>query len=118
MLDANQGAGYDAAILAVGSQGALADGLKCLKPRGRMVIFSALPGDTPVDLSQVHLKELEIVGACSDREMFDSACHLLNDPALGLEELVTHHFHLEDYHQAFELAEHGKDHAMKVAFAL
>ncbi len=118
MLDANQGSGYDAVILAVGSRQALADGLKCLKPRGRMVIFSALPGETPVDLFQVHLKELEILGACSDRELFDEACLLLEDRSLGLDELVTHRFRLEDYRQAFELAEHGKVRALKVAFEL
>jgi threonine dehydrogenase-like Zn-dependent dehydrogenase len=118
MLGANQSGGYDAVILAVGSRQALADGLQCLKPRGRMVVFSALPGKTPVDLFQVHLKELEILGACSDRDMFDEACTLLKDRSLGLDELVTHRFRLEDYRPAFELAEHGKDRALKVAFVL
>ncbi len=116
MLAANSGKPYDAAILAVGSPKALADGLRCLKPRGRMVIFSAIPGDTPVDLFHVHLKELEIVGACSDQDLFDRAVPLLDDPGLALPELVTHTFPLAEYRQAFELAEHGKDQAMKVAF--
>lgn len=116
MLEANQGSGYEAVILAVGSRQAFADGLMCLKPRGRMVVFSALPGDTAVDLFQVHLKELDIVGACSDRDFLDEACRLLDDPKLALDELVTHRFPLEDYNEAFELAEHGKDRAMKVAF--
>lgn len=108
--------GYDAAILAVGSRQAFADGLRCLKPRGRMVVFSALPGDTPVDLFSVHLKELEILGACSDQDQFDEALRLLSDPVLALAELVTHQFSLEAYQPAFQLAEHGKDQALKVAF--
>jgi len=116
LLDANRGAGYDAAILAVGSRRAMADGIKCLKPRGRMVVFSALPGETPVDLFHVHLKELEIVGACSDRDMLDQAVMLLSDPILRLQELVTHQFRLEEYRQAFDLVEHGKNQALKVAF--
>ena len=115
LMDANRGAGYDAAILAVGSRYALTDGIKCLKPRGRMVIFSALPGETPVDLFNVHLKELEIVGACSDLDMLDQAVHLLNDPSLALHELITHQFSIEAYRQAFYLAEKGKDRALKVA---
>jgi len=115
LMDANRGAGYDAAILAVGSRYALMDGMKCLKPRGRMVIFSALPGDTPVDLFNVHLKELEIVGACSDLDMMDQAIPLLNDPSLALHELITHQFSIEAYRQAFHLAEKGKDRALKVA---
>jgi threonine dehydrogenase-like Zn-dependent dehydrogenase len=107
---------YDAAILAVGSHQAFADGLRCLQPRGRMVVFSAIPGETPVDLFSVHLKELEILGACSDQDLFDEAVSLLSDPQLALAELVTHQFSLDAYKQAFHLAEHGKDHALKVAF--
>lgn len=116
LLDANHGAGYDAAILAVGSCIALADGLLCLKPRGRMVVFSALPGQTPVDLFHVHLKELMILGACSDRDLFDQSVDLLGDPSLALHELITHRFPIEEYRQAFELAEHGKNQALKVGF--
>ncbi len=117
LLQANDGQGYEAAILAVGSRKAFVDGLKCLKPRGRMVVFSALTGDTPVDLFHLHLKELEIVGACSDRDQLDAAVSLLGDPSLALGELVTHTFPLSDFRQAFELAEFGKERAMKVAFA-
>jgi threonine dehydrogenase-like Zn-dependent dehydrogenase len=50
-------AGYDAAILAVGSAQAVRDGLATLRPKGRFVVFSALPGETPVDLFHVHLRE-------------------------------------------------------------
>jgi threonine dehydrogenase-like Zn-dependent dehydrogenase len=109
--------GYDAAILAVGSRQAFTEGLRCLKPRGRMVVFSAIPGETSVDLLSVHLQELEILGACSDKDLFDEAVQLLPDPGLALGELVTHQFRLEAYQQAFELAEHGKDRALKVAFS-
>jgi threonine dehydrogenase-like Zn-dependent dehydrogenase len=116
MLDEIDGAGYEAAILAVSSQKAFGDGLRCLRPRGRLVVFSALPGMTPVDLMSVHLRELEIVGACSDQNLFDQAVALLDDPSLSLHELVSHHFRLEDFREAFKLAEYGKDEAMKVAF--
>ena len=113
-----EGQGFDAAILAVGSERALRDGLKCLKPRGRMVVFSALPGPTPVDLFTVHIHELEIVGACSDQDQFDEAVRLLSDQALALGELVTHRFSLDQYRQAFETAEYAKGETMKVAFIL
>jgi len=116
LLDANQGEGYHAAILAVGSSRALADGLCCLLPRGRMVVFSAIPGETPVDLFSLHLQELEMVGACSDKDFFDEAVTSLGDPSLALGELVTHRFHLLDYRQALVQAEFGKDRALKVAF--
>jgi threonine dehydrogenase-like Zn-dependent dehydrogenase len=100
----------------VSSQEAFLQGLACLKPKGRLVVFSALHGNTPVDLFRVHVKELEIVGACSDQDRLDDAVALLNDGSLRLDELVTHHFSLEEYKQAFSLAEFGKSSALKIAF--
>jgi threonine dehydrogenase-like Zn-dependent dehydrogenase len=108
--------GYDAAILAVGSVDAVRQGLELIRPKGRFVIFSALPGETPVNLFRVHLQELEIVGACSDKELLDEAIASLGDRGLGLDELVTHTFPLEAYHDALDLAAHGHDRALKVAF--
>jgi threonine dehydrogenase-like Zn-dependent dehydrogenase len=108
--------GYDAAILAVGSAAAVRLGLSLLRPRGRFVVFSALPGETPVDLFRVHLDELEIVGACSDEDRFDDAIDRLGDPALRMAEMVTHSFPLADYEQALALAATGHDRALKVAF--
>jgi threonine dehydrogenase-like Zn-dependent dehydrogenase len=116
LLAANDGRLYEAVILAVSSQEAFLQGLACLKPKGRLVVFSALHGNTPVDLFRVHVKELEIVGACSDQDRLDDAVALLNDGSLRLDELVTHHFSLEEYKQAFSLAEFGKSSALKIAF--
>ena len=100
----------------MGSVDAVRQGLELIRPKGRFVIFSALPGETPVNLFRVHLQELEIVGACSDEELLDEAITGLDDPALGLGELVTHTFPLEAYAEALELAAHGHDRALKVAF--
>jgi threonine dehydrogenase-like Zn-dependent dehydrogenase len=86
-----------------------------LAPRGRLVVFAPLPGKTPVYLLKVLTKELEIVGAVNDDDLFDGAMAALEDPALALAELVTHRFPIEEYRQAFALAERGHDRAMKVA---
>jgi len=116
MKTAVGGDGYPAVILAVGSPQAFADGLKCLKPKGRLVVFSAISGQTSVDLFYVHIKELEIIGSCNDQDRLDEAVRMLSDPSLALSELITHRFTLADYHRAFELAEIGKGEAMKVSF--
>jgi len=91
-------------------------GVECLKARGRLVVFSAIAGQTPVDLFTVHVKELEMVGACNDMDMLDRAVGMLGAPELGLSELVTQRFGLEDFEKAFALAEGGKEDALKVAF--
>jgi len=112
----NAPGGYDAAVLAVGSREAAQMGVECLKARGRLVVFSAIAGQTPVDLFTVHVKELEMVGACNDMDMLDRAVGMLGAPELGLSELVTQRFGLEDFEKAFALAEGGKEDALKVAF--
>jgi len=107
--------GYDAAILAAPSATAVTDGLACLKPRGRLVIFASLHGGTPVDLFDVQLRELEIVGSVNDDHL-DEAVGLVaaGQPAFG--DLVTQRFALDDYRAAFALADTGQREAVKVAF--
>jgi len=107
--------GYDAVILAAGTREAVSEGLSLLRPRGRLVVFSAVPGPTELNLFDVHLRELEIVGACNDQDRFDEAVGLLGDASLRLGELVTHRLRMEDYREAFRLAADGREEAMKVA---
>jgi 2-desacetyl-2-hydroxyethyl bacteriochlorophyllide A dehydrogenase len=103
---------YDAVILAVASAEVVGQGLSRLVPRGRLVLFAAATQPVPVDLFHVHMKELEIVGACNDLNLFDRAMRLLPEAA----PLVTHRFALEDFRQALKLASTGHDSAMKIAF--
>lgn len=109
------GIGYDAVILAVAAREAVADAIEVLRPKGRLVIFAPLSGETGVDLFRVLLNELEIVGSVNDPELMDEAVQALADPDLGLSDMVTHRFTLQDYRQAFTLAETGQHEAMKVA---
>ena len=111
----SDGGDFDAAILCVGRADAVQLGLEMLKPKGRLVVFSAIAGLTPVDLFRVHVRELEIVGACNDDNRFDEAVMRLADPALDLGRLVTHRFPIEEYRRAFEVAAGGHENAMKVA---
>jgi L-iditol 2-dehydrogenase len=116
LKDVVGGAGYDAAILAVGTAQAFTECFECLKPKGRLVVFSAIPGGTPVDLVWLHLKELEILGACNDQDRLDEAVRMLSSPALGISDLITHRFSLTEFEQALHLAQAGRDQAMKVSF--
>jgi threonine dehydrogenase-like Zn-dependent dehydrogenase len=107
---------FDAAILAVGNGKAAQQGLAMIRPKGRLVIFSAVNDPTPLDLLRVHIKELEIVGACNDEDRLDDAVARLAAAPDQFARLVTHRFPLEKYEQAFALAAEGHDKALKVAF--
>jgi L-iditol 2-dehydrogenase len=110
------GAGYEVAILGAGTPQAFAECFACLKPRGRLVVFSAISGKTPVDLFALLVKELAIVGARNDQGLFDEAVRMLSNPALGISELITHRFSLAEFDQALHLASTGRDQVMKVTF--
>lgn len=116
IFQANGGRGYDAIILGTGSKQACQEALRLLRPRGRLVVFSAIAGDTPIDLFRVHVKELEIVGACNDQDRLDDAVRALADPRYAFADLITHRLPLDRYGEAFALAQSGREAAMKVAF--
>jgi threonine dehydrogenase-like Zn-dependent dehydrogenase len=116
LREASGGKGYDAIILAVSRKEMVNACLDLLRPTGRLVIFAPMPGGTDVDLFQVLLRELEIVGAVNDRDRFDEAIAALADPAVGVGDLVTHSFALDDFAEAFRVAEFDRQHALKVAF--
>jgi 2-desacetyl-2-hydroxyethyl bacteriochlorophyllide A dehydrogenase len=106
---------FDIAILAVSSAAALQDCLRALRPRGRLVVFSSVQPPPAIDLFALHIREIEIVGACNDEERLDEALACLADPALALPSLVTHELPFARWPEAFELARHGHDRALKVA---
>lgn len=110
------GGGYDAAILCVGTAQAFQECFRSLKPKGRLVVFSGITGDTPVDLFWLHIKELEIVGACNDDNRLDEAVQMLSNKELGIAKLITHRLPLTEYQDALHLAATGRGSAMKVSF--
>jgi threonine dehydrogenase-like Zn-dependent dehydrogenase len=109
------GQGYDAAIATVGSASVVKLGLDLLKPKGRLVLFAPISGETPIDFAKVVLNELEILGSNNDRDLIDEAASLLAQPQLAWHEIVTHKFPLERFEEAFATARSGKAQALKVA---
>lgn len=107
--------GFDGVIATVGKIEAVQWGIELLRAKGRLVLFAAMPGQTPIDLFRTHVKELEIVGACGDDDLFNHAIKVLGDATYAIGELVTHRFHGRDYREAFRIAAHQHDAALKVA---
>ncbi len=105
----------DVAILAVSAAEAVDACIRALRPRGRLVIFSSITQPMPVDLFALHVRELELAGACNDENRMEAALDCLKDPSLMLEELVTHHVPFSKWEEAFSLARNGHDRALKVA---
>lgn len=105
----------DVAILAVSANEAVMTCLNALRPRGRLVVFSNIIGPVSLNLFAVHVSELEILGACNDENKMDEAMNCLADPALALNEIITHHIQFPYWKDAFHLAGEQHHQAIKVA---
>lgn len=108
------GEGVDSAILCAGTADAVNLGISCLRARGTLSVFSAVPNMPKIDLFQVHVKELNICGSCNDEDFLDQALELIGKEELGLGQLITHRIPFRDWESAFQLAERAKDEALKV----
>lgn len=105
----------DVAILAVSAAEAVTTCLNALRPRGRLVIFSTIMEPVTLNLFATHVSELEIVGACNDENKMDESLQCLADPALALDDLITHHIPFANWEEAFKLARDKHDQTLKVA---
>jgi L-iditol 2-dehydrogenase len=107
---------FDACICAVGAAAAYREALKCLGPRGRLVVFSGLaPADEQitVNFNHLHYHEQTIVGAygCSYRHG-EEALRLLAGRKVEVGDMITHRFSLDEIDTALTVVE--KREGMKV----
>jgi threonine dehydrogenase-like Zn-dependent dehydrogenase len=105
----------DVAVLAVSAPEAVATCMASLRKRGRLVVFSMVEKSVPVNLFDLHIAELEIVGCCNDENMMGESLKCLQDPSLNLSAIVTHEIPFENWEEAFHLARDRHDQALKVA---
>lgn len=115
IVDKTPDRSVDIAILAVGNSDAANTCMKALRPRGRMVVFSAVHQPVPVDLFSVHVLELEIAGACNDENKIDEALQCLGEKGLELQDIITHQISFDRWEEAFDMARNGHGRALKVA---
>lgn len=104
----------DVAILAVSSVEALKTCMASLRKRGRVVIFSAIKEPVAINLFDLHVSELEILGCCNDENRIDDALKCLGDKSLNFQEIITHQIPFENWEEAFYLARDRHDKALKV----
>lgn len=117
IMNASNKEGIDSAILCVGTNEALDIAIEVMRARGTIAVFSAIAGKASVDMFKVHVKELNICGSCNDMNYIDRALEYLEKYQNDFTKMITHQFAIEAYKEAFELAEKGKDTALKVSFA-
>lgn len=110
------GHGPDVVVVAVSSAAAQNDALELAARAGRVNFFAGLPKSNPIaplDVNQIHYKELAISGSYSEKKSdFQAAFALLHSGRFPAERIITHRLPLSRIEEAFPLMESGE--ALKV----
>jgi L-iditol 2-dehydrogenase len=103
-----RGRGADVVCEAVGKPELVAEALTLVRPRGILQLVGVNPKGSrlPIDLYDVHFREVTIHGAYGRGSAFSRALALM--PRLGVARLVTERFPLECIGEAFAHAEAGR----------
>ena len=102
LLDKSATGRFDIVIEASGSPSGLATAFAVVKPRGIVVLKSTHQGSTAVEMSQVVVNELTVIGSRCGR--FRGALELLAGGKVDLSPLISRRLPLADGVRAFDVA--------------
>lgn len=115
VMDLTEGYGCDVYIEATGHPKAVNQGLELIRKMGTFVEFSVFNDLVTVDWSIISdRKELNVLGAHLSPFSYDTVTEWISNEKLPTEGVVTHTFKLDQWEEAFSLAESGKDDALKI----
>jgi len=109
MDDLGMEEGFDVGMEMSGNPSAIRDMFSALHHGGRVALLGIPPGETSVDWQQVIFKGLILKGIYG-REMFETWYKMASmlQSGLDISPIITHHFDIADYDQAFQLMESGQ----------
>jgi threonine 3-dehydrogenase len=101
--------GFDVGLEMSGNPTAFRDMLATMNHGGRVALLGIPPSDTAIDWNQVIFKGLELKGIYG-REMFETWYKMVAMLQSGLDitPVLTHHFKVDDYREAFEIMRSGQ----------
>ena len=108
VMDLTKGRGADVVCEAVGKPSLVEEALALTRPMGRLQLVGVNPkgSSIPLDLFDVHYREISIGGAFGRGRSFKRALAML--PKLNVKRLITARFPLTDISAAFEHATAGR----------
>ena len=109
MSDLGMEEGFDVGMEMSGNPSAFRDMLRTMHHGGKIAMLGIPPEDFAIDWNQVIFKGLFLKGVYG-REMFETWYKMSSmlQSGLNIEPIITHHFPLEDFEQAFQLMESGQ----------
>jgi threonine 3-dehydrogenase len=109
MTDLGMDEGFDVGMEMSGNPSAIRDMLATLHHGGCVALLGIPPGETTVDWRQVIFKGLTLKGIYG-RKMFETWYKMASmlQSGLDISPVITHHFDVGDYDEAFQLMESGQ----------
>ncbi|NOY90699.1 MAG: L-threonine 3-dehydrogenase, partial [Deltaproteobacteria bacterium] len=101
--------GFDVGLEMSGNASAFKSMLSVMNNGGRVGILGIPPGEVGIDWSQVIFKGLILKGIYG-REMFETWYKMRSmlESGLDVTPILTHHFHVDDFQQGFDVMRSGK----------
>lgn len=103
-LEEQWGTLADAVIDAVGAGAVFEQAVDIVTCGGRILIFGQnMTQHSTIQPGNINRKEITVLASLSTKFSFPPAIELLSDPALGLEQIVTHEFPLSEIEKGLQL---------------
>ncbi len=118
LLESTGGRGADLAVVATPAPGVYGELLPAVRIQGRILAFSFPSGPVTFDMSRVHMRELEIIGACRCPHTYETLLDLIAQRRLDPGELITEVLPLEELPRAFALARGSSKELFKIVIRL
>jgi 2-desacetyl-2-hydroxyethyl bacteriochlorophyllide A dehydrogenase len=108
------GEAFDVVVDCAGTAHSTRQALKVVRPGGRILLYGVYERAIDhIDMNQVVLKDLLVVGAQSDRNGWEDVIDLVTSGALNLRKLITHRLPLEEGQTAFNLVRNREQAVIK-----
>ncbi|HDG61832.1 MAG TPA: hypothetical protein ENG15_02385 [Thermotoga sp.] len=93
---------YDVVVDATGRENGLKLAVSFVRPQGMIVLKTTVKGSPPVNVSQIAVKEITLIGSrCGP---FEPAIRALESGKIVVKDMIDSVFDLEDFQEAFERA--------------
>jgi L-iditol 2-dehydrogenase len=100
------GMGADVVYDCTGSAPAIRNGMSSLKKMGKFVQVGLTTQMIEIEYALLTQKEISIIGTFGHNwKAWDTVLHLIQEGKLNVAAMITHHFKLEEWESAFEIAE-------------
>jgi 2-desacetyl-2-hydroxyethyl bacteriochlorophyllide A dehydrogenase len=109
------GAGFDVALEAVGSEASMGQAITAIDKGGTIVVVGVFGSRPAIDMARVGEHELQMIGSMMyRREDYETAVAWIADGSIRTEPLYSRHFPLEEYADAYRFIDEQGDQAMKI----